>query len=185
MLGGLPLPAGTYSVEVWFSGAVPLPGGGTLTLTDERYIPSTDSGTLALNAPPDCSGAYASPREIWPLNKNFVPVTILGAVDPDGDPLSIVITSVFQDEPVGTGQHAPDGRGVGTTTPEVRAERDGNGDGRVYHVGFVASDGNGGFCSGEVLVPTVPHDQGGDPETIDGGACYDSTRRNAPNICVP
>ena len=54
------------------------------------------------------------------------------------------------------------------------AERMGNGDGRFYHIFFTASDGNGGSCSGEVLV-VVPRNRGVRNEPVDGGALYDST----------
>jgi hypothetical protein len=63
---------------------------------------------------------------------------------------------------------------VGTPTAEVRAERDGGGNGRVYHISFTADDGHGGTCSGEVLVG-VPHDQGVEGDPADDGALYDST----------
>jgi hypothetical protein len=56
----------------------------------------------------------------------------------------------------------------------VRAERAGGGNGRVYHIFFTASDGNGGSCSGIVNVG-VPHDLGRGRVPVDGGALYDST----------
>ncbi len=74
----------------------------------------------------------------------------------------------------GSGDTGPDGRGVGTATAEVRAERAGRGNGRVYHTGFTADDGRGGTCSGEVHVG-VPHDQGGGAVPVDDGPLYDST----------
>jgi hypothetical protein len=37
----------------------------------------------------------------------------------------------------------PDGAGIATNTAQVRAERLGAGDGRVYHIGFTADDGKG------------------------------------------
>lgn len=136
---------------------------------------------LPPNVPPDCSDAAPSVTTIWPPNNKFVPIQVLGVTDPDGDPVSIVIDSIWQDEPVdtfGDGRFVPDGQGVGTATAEVRAERSGTakvpGDGRVYHIGFTASDGQGGTCSGEVLVG-VPHDLRGEPP-VDGGALYDSTQ---------
>jgi len=132
------------------------------------------------NRPPDCTGAMPSVTTIWPPNNKFVAVNILGVTDPDGDPIAITITGIRQDEPVdtyGDGSFVPDGRGVGTSTAEVRAERSGTakvpGDGRVYHIGFSASDGRGGTCSGVVRVG-VPHDQSG-AAPVDGGALYDST----------
>lgn len=43
-----------------------------------------------------------------------------------------------------------DGCGVGMATAAVRAERRGVGNGRVYHIGFTASDGYGRVCTSEV-----------------------------------
>lgn len=104
------------------------------------------------------------------------PVTILGVTDPDGDALTFTVTSIRQDEPVSgpqAGNTSPDGSGVGTDTAQVRVERAGQGDGRVYHVGFSADDSNGGNCTGTVLV-TVPHSNNGQP-AVDQGPLYDST----------
>lgn len=136
--------------------------------------------TLTSNEPPDCSAAAPSISAIWPPNHQFVDISILGVTDPDGDPVTITIDSIFQDEPVdttGDGAFVPDGTGVGTSTASVRAERTGTpkvpGNGRVYHIGFTASDGQE-TCSGEVRVG-VPHDQGPKGGPVDGGALYDST----------
>jgi len=63
---------------------------------------------------------------------------------------------------------------VGTSSVKLRSERLGNGDGRVYHVAFTASDGRGGRCSGTVTV-CVPHDQGHGRACGDQGALVDST----------
>ena len=57
---------------------------------------------------------------------------------------------------------------------QVRAERMGSGDGRVYHIFFTADDGNGNTCSGEVLVK-VPRNRNAIGKEVDGGALYDST----------
>ncbi len=46
-LGILPLLAGTYSVDVYFSGTIPLPSG-PLNLDDDRYLPSMASGSLTI-----------------------------------------------------------------------------------------------------------------------------------------
>lgn len=137
--------------------------------------------TISSNEPPVCTGAYPSPNLLWPPNHQMVPVAVLGVTDPDGDPINIAITSIFQDEPVNTygdGSFTPDGSGIGTAVAELRAERVGTpkvpGNGRVYHIAFTADDGNGGTCSGSVAVG-VPHDQGKRNVPIDEGALYDST----------
>jgi hypothetical protein len=117
------------------------------------------------NELPDCSDAAPSAATIWPPDHRFVPIGITGVTDPDGDDISITIDGIWQDEPVdttGDGSFAPAGRGVGTDTAHLRAERTGGsgknqGNGRVYYVFFTADDGNGGLCSDEALVG-VPHD---------------------------
>ncbi|MCP3976141.1 MAG: hypothetical protein GY720_16795 [bacterium] len=135
--------------------------------------------TLLHNRAPDCFAAAASIDRLWPPNHKFVDITVFGVTDADGDPMTITIDSIFQDEltdTFGDGAFAPDAMGVGTDTAAVRAERSGNpnepGDGRVYHIAFTASDGFGGSCSSTVLVG-VPHDKKDIP--IDGGPLYDST----------
>ena len=130
---------------------------------------------LPSNTAPDCSGATSSVTFIWPPDKSFVAVNILGVTDADGDP--ITIDSIFQDEKVGHGNNSPDGMGIGTDTAYVRAERAGNGNGRVYHVTFTASDGQGGSCTETLRLPVVDHDQSGEEiDDIDEGPLYDSTQ---------
>ena len=128
-----------------------------------------------VNAIPNCDNAAGSVDAIWPANKEFYPVQVIGVTDADDDQTTITITAIYQDEPVGRGSNSPDGAGVGTDTAYVRAERDGNGNGRVYHIYFTADDGMGGTCTGEIMVPIVSHDQSGDVAAIDGGPLYDST----------
>lgn len=125
------------------------------------------------NTSPDASNAQASTSSLWPPNKKMVPIAIQGVTDADGDDVSITITSITQDEK--TDKQA-DALGIGTDTASVRADRDGKGDGRVYHISFTADDGNGGITTGMVKV-YVPHDQSGKP-AIDGGQLYDSTVPN-------
>ncbi|HVL32629.1 MAG TPA: hypothetical protein VM600_03505, partial [Actinomycetota bacterium] len=128
------------------------------------------------NQPPDCSAAAASLGQLWPPNHKFHSVAINGIIDPDGDAVAATVTSIHQDEPTsgpGAGPAAPDGSGIGTSIASLRAERNGTGTGRVYHVGFSADDGNGGGCSGVVSV-SVPHDMRG-ATAIDEGPLFDST----------
>jgi len=151
---------GTYTVEIKVVGGF--------------FTSPTVTTELKTSSPPVCSLAQASPDLLWPPNHLFVPITILGLTDPDGDPVTITIDSIFQDEPVGKGVHSPDGKGIGTSIAEVRAERNPMKNGRVYHIFFTASDGQGGFCSGEVLVG-VPINMGNKKVPLDDGALYDST----------
>ena len=136
-------------------------------------LPATVTLTVTtVNQAPVCSTALSSNTFIWPSNKDFVTVGVLNVFDPDGDPFTIRIDSIFQDELVGP---VADGSGIGTSQAQIRSERDGNGDGRVYHITFSATDSFGASCSGELLVPVVDHDMGNGVGAIDGGALYDST----------
>jgi hypothetical protein len=154
----------------------------TYTIVDESGATDTATVTVdVVNQPPDCSAATPSVSVIWSPNHQFVAVEVLGVTDPDGDPITITITGISQDEPTdttGDGSFVPDAMGVGTSVAEVRAERSGNpnvpGDGRFYHIFYTADDGDGGTCSGEVIV-VVPHDQGANSVPVDQGAIYDST----------
>ena len=175
---GLEVPNSSFEINIT----------GTDTASDEffHYRCTTSSQTfevLPQNLPPDCTNAAPSLDELWPPNHKFVPVTITGVTDPDGDPVTITIDSIFHDEPVtgrgqGAGNTSPDGKGVGTSTAEVRAERNGNrrtpGNGRFYHITFTADDGNGGTCTATVKV-CVPHDQKPGHVCGDEGALFDST----------
>ncbi|MBI4485601.1 MAG: HYR domain-containing protein [Acidobacteria bacterium] len=129
------------------------------------------------NSAPICTTAVPSIPVLWPPLKRMVPISIHGVADPDGDSVSIVISRIFQDEPVRNGRGPrrwllPDGDGVGTAAALVRAERSGRGNGRVYHIGFTATDSIGASCTGEVTV-SVPHNRR--RPAVDEGALYDST----------
>ncbi|MCI5228219.1 MAG: hypothetical protein D3918_16595, partial [Candidatus Electrothrix sp. AX2] len=98
--------------------------------------------------------------------------------DEDGDPVTVSITSITSDEPTkkNNGDPAPDADldCIGTDTAELRPERNGGGDGRVYLVTFTASDGRGGET--EMSLPVrVPHDQHGDCVAVDSGQQYSAT----------
>jgi VCBS repeat-containing protein len=145
-----------YKPFVFFSGV------DTFTYKANDGAADSNIATVAItvNALPACAPATASPDSLWPANNSFVAVSVTG---PDG----LTVIGIFQDEPVGK---SPDGRIASPNTVELRADRDGSGDGRVYHIVF--TDGS---CLGEVKVPVVPHDQNGTTPAIDQGPLYDST----------
>lgn len=135
-------------------------------------------GTLRVDEPnlaPVCSDAAASQVSLWPPNHEYRLVDVVGVDDAENDVLAIAIDSIFQDEAVdapGSGDTSPGATGVGGSSAQVRSERTGGGNGRVYHIAFTASDA-GGSCSGVVRVG-VPHDRNGDP-AVDDGPSFDST----------
>ena len=177
------------------TGSAP-PGAWPVTLHDYAsppdYILSTEWALLTLqkvvppplNQPPNVTDAYPSIDCLWPPNHKFVDITIEGVTDPDGDVVTITITNITSDEPTasikgaGGDKHAPDASGVGTDTASLRAERSGTGNGRVYEITFVASDGIADTV-GNVTV-CVPHDYRGKCVcgNIDDGQIYDATQIN-------
>jgi hypothetical protein len=148
-----------------------------------QYVCVCDAGWTGTNcdaeiATLDCSDAVASSGLLWPPTHELVPISVLDVTDPNGGTVTITFTGVFQDEPVsglGDGDASPDATGVGTTNVSVRSERDGKGDGRVYHISFNATSSSGESCTGAVTVG-VPKSQGQNGGPVDGGALHDSTQ---------
>jgi hypothetical protein len=126
------------------------------------------------NAPPDVSQARPSLATLWPPNHSLTGISILGVTDADNDPVTITINQIKQDEPTngtGDGDTCPDAAGLGTAAAQIRAERKGNGNGRVYTIYFTASDGRGGASgSVKVKVPKNPNSN-----AIDDGPNFTST----------
>ena len=103
----------------------------------------------------------------------MVAVHILGVMDAQNN-ATITIDSVTQDEPtngLGDGDTAIDAIKDGDTVL-LRAERSGNGNGRVYHVCFTAADPEGSVsgCVKVMAPKSKKTDVAGD-----GGSLYDST----------
>lgn len=174
----------------------PSPGfSGSDTFTYKANDGGADSNvaTVAITVKstiPTCLEAEAYPEIIWTPNNKFKSIAIKDVKFPNapfttfggssyGDKVTIKVLTIFQDELVGKDKNSPDGLGVGTATAQVRAQRDGTGNGRVYHISFLATSKKYGSCSGKVRV-AVPHDQSGeiDIDTIDEGALYDSTKKS-------
>ena len=167
--------------NAYVTGYTNTPGSG-FPGTAGSPIQSTNGGgydafvaKITTNTSPVCSAAQANPASLWSPNHQFVPVVVMGVTDPESDSVTITATGVTQDEPV-------DGNGDGNTSPDaviqagsasVRAERSGNGNGRVYQISFTADDGKGGSCTGAVKVG-VPHSQKKGVTAIDDGQIYDS-----------
>ena len=181
------IPAGSTSTTASFT-----VNGDNAFEADETFlvnVVSTSNSTIAdgqgvvtilnddsPNGAPDCSSVAPSQAQLWPPDHTLRTVSLSGGTDPDGDAVILTITGVTQDEAVndkGDGTTAPDAAaGPGTSAVQLRAERSGRGDGRVYRIAYSGSDGNGGSCLGTVYV-TVPHSQNGDA-AVDSGAAYNS-----------
>jgi uncharacterized repeat protein (TIGR01451 family) len=156
--------------------------GSTLTNTatitgnqsDPNHANNTSSVVTTLNHNPICTGVTGGPA-LWPPNHKLRLITLTGATDPDGNPVTTTVTGVTQDEPLnglGDGDTSPDASpGPASNQVYLRAERSGLGDGRVYRVSFTVADTQGGSCTGTTAVG-VPHDQGAHSTAIDSGGTF-------------
>ena len=127
---------------------------------------------LDVDAPPQCDLAKPEPATLWPPNQKFVTVALSGITDPDNDQVVVVVTKVRQDERVTGGKDSEHDALRQGEFILLRADRDGKGNGRVYHIDFTAHDSYGGACSGKVTV-CVPHSKSHEA-CVDGGPLYHS-----------
>jgi len=120
-----------------------------------------------------CEHVSVSATELWPPNHKFTPVSV--TVGEGEEATLATIISVMQDEPTSApGDKCPDATiSSDGLAALLRVERLGGADGRIYHLGYEATVG--GFnCTGTIGV-CVPHDQGLEPNCVDGGSLFDST----------
>ena len=112
--------------------------------------------------PPVISSVSADSSVLWPPNHKMRSVAVAVVVSDNSDPSpSCSIISVGSDEPVsgkGAGNTSPDWEVTGDSTVDLRAERSGKGDGRVYTIEVDCSDASGNTSTSTTEV-TVPHDQ--------------------------
>jgi len=143
----------------------------TLVVSDgfEDSQPDTVTITVADDTPPGMS-LSTSPQALWPPNHKMVPVTIGISASDNCDPApSCTSSSVASNEPVngkGDGNTSPDWQVTGDLTVDLRAERSGSGNGRVYSIEVECTDASDN-TSAETVEVYVPHDQGDRPELND------------------
>lgn len=105
---------------------------------------------------------------LWPPNHNMVDIVIeSNAVDNSGIPvtLGVLVTSNESQDGLGDGDMSPDwtepviDQDSGIISLQLRAERSGSGEGRVYSITLMVEDfsGNGSVANIEIR---VPHDKG-------------------------
>lgn len=117
--------------------------------------------------PPTIHSASVSRNTLWPANHKMVEVTVTVVAEDDfGGEVDCVIIGVTSNEPddgVGDGSTASDWEITGDLTVKLRAERSGQGSGRVYTIQVVCYD-DAGNATPLSLEVTVPHDQSGKPK---------------------
>jgi hypothetical protein len=143
-------------------------GSTTVTVTATDDSGNSASDTVVVNVvdttPPDIS-VTVSPDTLWPPNHKMVDITATVTVNDICDAAPTVVLSVTSDEPdnaIGDG----DGNTINDIQAEIgtedyefqlRAERAGTGDGRVYTITYTATDESGNSASDSATV-VVPHD---------------------------
>jgi hypothetical protein len=140
---------------------------------------TTTAATLTTCQPPVITLSHPS-QEMWPPNHKYHTFQVTDFISSATSNCygnitsSVVITSVTSDEPENSG-------GDGNTLNDIviaancksvdlRSERDGGGNGRVYTINFKVTDGSGNTTTATARV-TVPHSQNG-TGAVDSGPHY-------------
>jgi len=126
---------------------------------DQYRISDHDPVIVGLCTPPTLS-VQVTPDVLWPANHDYV--TVNATLTPSGDVASTQLVSVSSSEPdnsLGDGDQANDSVIVDNTTIQLRAERSGAGDGRVYTITYQATNTCGATTTATATV-SVPHDKG-------------------------
>ena len=134
----------------------------TVTATDAAHNSTscTTTFTVTDHTPPSfTSAATVDQPVLWPPNHSMIDVTVnYSAVDCNAPACTLSVTS---NEPVngtGDGDMAPDWEIVDAQHVRLRAERAGNGNGRIYTITVTCVDA-GGNSSGRSVNVNVPKSQ--------------------------
>jgi len=133
-----------------------------LTVTDPKGAFSQATGVVTVvdQTPPDVSGPSLSTTSLWPPNHKMVDVTVnYGATD--NCSAASCVLSVSSNEAVngsGDGNTATDWQVVDPHHVQLRAERSGNGAGRIYTITLTCTDALGNKAVRTATV-TVAHNQ--------------------------
>ena len=107
--------------------------------------------------PPVIESVTATPSVLWPPNHKMIPVRINVEATDDNALASTQIIDVKSNESSSPGKKGPDWEITGPLTLNLRAERLGQGNGRIYTITIESEDDGGNLTTAEVTV-VVPHD---------------------------
>lgn len=162
----------------WYEGATPIGTGEsidytlpldshviTLRVTDSAGEMDEDETIIVVQdtTGPTVNSISANPDVLWPANHEMVEVTVDVDAEDDGgaEPFCYVV-DVTANEPInGPGDGNTELDWEYTDDPLVvllRAERAGDGNGRIYTIHVVCEDASGNITTANVDV-TVPHDR--------------------------
>lgn len=142
------------------NGTIVTNGASVTSTTPDRNLANNSSASVATmvsNAPPVITAESTDKTELWPPNHNFVDVAVRYNVSDNCGPV-VNTLSVSSNEPVdglGDGDASPDWEIVNDHHVRLRAERAGNGSGRIYLITIVATD-SAGHSSSKTLTVRVP-----------------------------
>jgi PKD domain-containing protein/FG-GAP repeat protein len=137
-------------------------GTHTVTLTVDDGNGGSDSDTVTITvvdtSGPAITDASATPAVLWPANHKLVPITVSVTAIDNCSAATCRIVSIVSNEPVngtGDGDAAPDWTITGDLTASLRAERSGQGSGRVYSIVVECTDiyGNSSTATVTASVP--------------------------------
>jgi len=118
----------------------------TYRATDASGNSATCSQVITVNddTPPQITGLSATPQTLWPPNHKMRDVVINYQVDDNCVSSPTTTISVSSNEPVngtGDGDTGPDWEIIDNHHIRLRAERAGNGNGRIYTITITINDG--------------------------------------------
>ena len=154
-----------------------IPSGGTITASNVTFTanfglgehvvvvsvsngqtqPVTCSTTVTVRdmRPPRILNIVATPNVLWPPNHRLIPVNLMVEAVDNCDPSPVTrVTNVTSDEP--QNPLDPDWEITGEHSLNLRAERLGKGQGRIYTIVVECKDMSGNVSTASVDV-TVPH----------------------------
>lgn len=135
----------------------------TATDSNTNTVACGTTVTVIDTNPPVIVLVRAAPAVIWPPNHKMKTISVHADVTDDCSSTSWKIIDVSSNEPelgTGSGHTSPDWQIIGDHALKVRAERSGEGSGRVYTITIQAVDEAGNLSEPATTTVTVPHDQG-------------------------